>query len=95
MAKTEVYSWRVKPEHKMALEQAARDEGVTIGRLLDRLTERWISARKRKNGDDEAEQKRLHAAAARCFGSISGDDPHRSEKVNEIVRQRLLERYGR
>ena len=41
---------------------------------------------------DDVEQARLHAAAAKCLGIISGGDPHASEKVRELVRKRLLER---
>ena len=95
MAKTEVYSWRLDPKIKMALESEARSEGITLAEVLDRLAKQWLELRKQQNGDDDAEQARLHAAAAKCFGTISGGDPHRSEKVRETVRKRLRERYGR
>ncbi len=95
MAKTEVYSWRVDPQIKMALEAEARSQGTTLAEVLDRIAKQWLEARKQQNSDDEAEQARLHAAAAKCIGTISGGDPHRSEKVSETVRKRLRERYGR
>jgi len=95
MAKTEVYSWRVDPQIKMALEAEARSEGTTVAEVLDRIAKQWLEARKQQNGDDEAEQARLHAAAAKCFGTLSMGDPHGSEKVRETVRKRLEERYGR
>ena len=95
MAKTEVYSWRLEPQIKMALETEARLQGRTLAEVLDSIAKQWLEMRKQRNGDDEAEQARLHAAAAKCFGTISGGDPHRSEKVREIVRMRLKERYGR
>jgi hypothetical protein len=95
MAKTEVYSWRINQVRKMALEAEARREGMTLAEVLDRVTEDWLEMRKQQNGDDEAEQARLHAAAAKWIGSISGGDPHRSEKVSETVRKRLRDRYGR
>ena len=79
----------------MALESEARSEGMTLAEVLDRLAEQWLELRKQRNGDDEAEQARLHAAVAKCIGTISGGDPHRSEKVSETVRKRLNERYGR
>lgn len=41
------------------------------------------------------EQARLHANADRFIGIISGDDPTRSQRVRELVRQRLSERDGR
>ncbi len=48
--------------------------------------------RRKQPSDHGSEQARLHAAAAKCFGIISGGDPHASEKVSETVRKRLLER---
>ena len=95
MAKTEVYSWRVDPQIKMALEAEARLQGTTLAEVLDRIAKQWLETRKQQNGDDEAEQARLHAAAAKCFGTLSMGDPHGSEKVRETVRKRLKERYGR
>jgi hypothetical protein len=95
MAKTEVYSWRVDPQVKMALEHEARAQRKSVAQVLDTIAKQWLDKRKRQNGDDEAEQARLHAAAAKCFGTISGGDLHRSEKVRETVRERLRERYGR
>ena len=95
MAKTEVYSWRVDPEVKMALESEARAEGMTLAEMLDRMAQQWLKMRKQQNGDDEAEQARLHAAAARCFGTLSAGDPRASENVRALVRKRLKERYDR
>ncbi|HME32298.1 MAG TPA: hypothetical protein VKG65_06060 [Terriglobales bacterium] len=95
MAKTEVYSWRVDPQTKMALESEARSQGMTLAGVLDRLAKQWLEMQKQQNGDDEAEQARLHAAAAKCFGTLSMGDPRGSEKVRETVRKRLQERYGR
>ena len=95
MAKTEVYSWRVDPQIKMALEAEARVQGTTMAEVLDRIAKQWLEMQKKQNGDDEAEQARLHAAAAKCFGTLSMGDPHGSEKVRETVRKRLQERYGR
>ena len=39
MRKTEVYSWRLSPAKKRALEDQARAQGQTVAQLLDRLTE--------------------------------------------------------
>ena len=72
MAKTEVYSWRVDPQIKMALESEARSQGTTLAEVLDRIAKQWLETRKQQNGDDEAEQARLHAAAAKYAGAISG-----------------------
>ena len=52
---------------------------------------------RRKKSDDDAEQRRLHEAAAKCMGVLEGDGSRRSdaESVRQIVRERLLKRYGR
>ena len=92
MAKTEVYSWRLDPKIKMALESEARSEGITLAEVLDRLAKQWLELRKQRNGDDDAEQARLHAAVAKYAGTISGGDPYGSEKVREVVRKRVRER---
>jgi hypothetical protein len=92
MAKTEVYSWRLDPEIKIALESEARSEGMTMAEMLDRMAKQWLETRNQRNGDNEAEQARLHAAAAKCMGTISGGDPFASEKVREVVRKRIRER---
>ena len=95
MAKTEVYSWRVAPEIKAALEHAARGEHSSIGRLLERLVHEWLVARGRDTDGDEVEQARRHAAAARTFGTIRGGNPHRSEQTRALIRRRLARRRAR
>jgi hypothetical protein len=95
MPKTAIISWRIKPELRRALESEAGRLGMTLGEMLSCMIKQWLEARKQTRLDDEAEQARLHAAAAKCFGTISGGDPHGSEKVRETVRKRLKERYGR
>jgi hypothetical protein len=92
MAKTEVYSWRLEPQIKMALEAEARLQGRTLAEVLDSIAKQWLETRKQQNGDDDAEQARLHAAAAKYMGAISGGDPFASEKVREVVRKRIRER---
>jgi hypothetical protein len=79
----------------MRLEAEARLEGVTLAELLNRIAKQWLEVRKQQSGDDEAQQARLHAAAAKCCGTISGGDPHRSEKVSETVRKRVRDRILR
>ena len=94
MKKTEVYSWRVTPAAKTAIESAARREGTTISSLLDRITKEWIDSR-RGQLDESAEQERLHAAVAKTIGTISGTDKRRAERAAITVRKRLRHRYGR
>ena len=95
MAKSEVYSWRVSPETKRALEFEARREGESLGNLLERITREWVETRRESRMGDALEQARLHAAADKCFGAIAGSDPARSEKVRSEVRRRLREGHGR
>jgi len=92
MAKSEVYSWRVSPETKAALEDAARRHGQTVGALLQRIVRDWLDAAQGSRGGDEAEQARLHAAAKASFGAIRGGDPDRSARARETIRTRLTKR---
>jgi hypothetical protein len=41
----------------------------------------------------EEQQVRLHAAAAKTFGSISGGRVRRAENVHRIVRKKLQKRH--
>jgi hypothetical protein len=93
MKKTAVYSWRVSPERKTALEREARREGTTVGGLLERLTREWIDSRQPADGD--AEQARLHTRAHRTLGQIAGHDPHRAERARTAIRARIRRRHGR
>ncbi len=93
MAKTEVYSWRLTPQRKRALEGRARAQGQTVAQLLDRLTEELLASH--ADEGDEAEQLRLHAEAAKALGTISGGNPRRSETVSSDFRELLRRKYGR
>jgi len=93
MPKTEVYSWRLSREIKRALETRARAHGKTLAQVLDALAQEWLS--RPGNADDEAEQRRLHAAVAPYIGSISGRNPRRSEDVEVEMHRRLKRQHGR
>ena len=95
MRKSEVYSWRVSPDTKAALELEARREGDTVAAMLDRITQEWLRARRRRAGPDETAQARLHAVATRTFGTIAGGTPRRAERARVAIRQRLAARHGR
>jgi hypothetical protein len=91
MKKSEVYSWRVAPEVKAALEQEARRDGQSVGGLLERIAVEWLTTRRQEtNGGDE--QARMRAVAAKTFGAIAGGDPDRSMRVRNTVRRRLAAR---
>lgn len=93
--KTEVYSWRVSREAKMALEDEARRSGMTLSALLDRVTEEWLEARRRDAPGDAGEQERLHRTAGRHIGVIAGGRPRRAETARSEIRKRLARRHAR
>jgi len=89
MAKSDVYSWRIDPELKSLLELESRRERSSMASLLGRIAREWLDARRRNGADEETEQARLHRAAARSLGSISGGDPRRAEQARRAIRRRL------
>jgi hypothetical protein len=93
--KTEVYSWRVSPDLKSELEDAAREERVSVAKLIERIACEWLGERKAARADDEAQQERIRARAMRFVGSIHGGDPDMAEKARERVREVLARKYGR
>ena len=93
--KSEVYSWRLDPDLKAQLEQRAREEGIGLAALLERISRDWLRAKADASSDDAREQARIKAAAMRAIGTLRGDDPERSERVRERVRARLEQRRGR
>jgi hypothetical protein len=94
MKKSDVYSWRVAPDLKAALEQEARRERRSLGGLLEWIATEWLMARRRATGSED-EQARLRALAGKAFGRIAGGEPHRSTSVRASVRRRLAARRGR
>jgi hypothetical protein len=92
--KTEVYSWRVSTDLKTGLEREARRRKISLSAVLDLAAQAWLTKNDADDNDDE-KQRSLHQAASECFGIFAGDDPRRSEKVRQAVRQRLRRRHGR
>lgn len=91
MSKSEVYSWRLEPEIKRSLENEARRRKLTLAQMLDEMAHDWLS--RRPANDDEPE--RIRRAARRWIGSIAGGGGRRSERVRELVRERLKEKRAR
>ena len=87
MAKTEVYSWRLSPELKGLLAEAAREERVSIADLLERIAGDWLH--RHGDEDEEERQRTLHEAVLPCLGSLAGGDPTRSRRVSEKLREKL------
>ena len=92
MNKTEVYSWRVDPEMKTGLADAARAESISMARLLDRIIGEWLR-REAASGTEEERQQRLHAAARKCFGTMERGDPHLATEAKQRVRAKIRKRY--
>jgi hypothetical protein len=95
LRKSEVYSWRLDPDLKSQLEQRAREEGIGLAALLERISRDWLRAKAAACSDDAREQARIKAAAMRAIGTLRGDDPERSERVRERVRARLEQKRAR
>ena len=93
--KSEVYSWRLAPDLKGDLEEAARRERVSLARLLERIAREWLKTRPTAAEDDEAEQARLRAVAMQFAGTIRGGDPDRGAEAGKRVRELLARRYER
>ena len=94
--KSEVYSWRVSADVKSALEAEAKRENISLAKLLDKMARRWIKEREAERLDDEAEQARLHAIAAKFAGAISmGGGPYSNEVVRKRIRENLTKKYVR
>ena len=93
--KSEVYSWRLAPDLKAQLEQRAREEGIGLAALLERISRDWLREKAVACSEDEREQARIKAAAMRAIGTLRGDDPERSERVRERVRARLEQKRAR
>ena len=90
MSKTAVYSWRLSPELKLALAEAARRNRESIADLLERIAREWLT--RSASPEDEEAQRRLHAEAARYLGTIEGGDVDRATNARESIRVRLARR---
>ena len=93
--KTHVYSWRLSAELKSELERAARLRRKPLSAVLEQAARDWLAQNSAELADDEETQRQLHAAAERCFGTITGLGPYHAERVRETVRKRVQDRYGR
>ena len=91
--KSEVYSWRLSGELKAELQRYARDEKLSLSELLERISHDWLAHRRLA---DETEQTRIRARARKAIGKISmGGGPWTNDKVRQIVRDNLANKYVR
>lgn len=86
--RTEVYSWRLSGDLKSDLEREARFRKVPVSAVLETAVRDWL---KKSDSDltEEHAQRRLHSAAANCFGVVEGGNPRRAERVRAALRERL------
>lgn len=92
MIKTEIYTWRLSPVTKAALEEAARQQNRSIADLLEEIVTDKLGSVGAGADTESEQQRRLHARAARFAGHLSGPDPQRAERAGELVRDRLKKR---
>ena len=90
-----MYSWRLSRDLKTDMETAARIRGKPVSAILETAVREWLGKSAVGKDEDAEEQRRLHAAAEACFGSISSGNRIGSENVRATVRARLTRRYGR
>jgi hypothetical protein len=94
MSKSEVYSWRLTPELKAELEEAARIEKTSVGRLLERTMLEWLEGQKPARG--KGEQRRLRRELMGFAGAFHGDGTSATNvNVRAVITTGLEARYGR
>jgi hypothetical protein len=94
MPRSEVYSWRLSPALKEALEEAAREANQSLASLLEDMAEGWLAeGRPGKAKDEQREQERLRARAQPFIGSFGGGDPERATQARERLRAQLSDRH--
>ena len=91
--KPEVYSWRLSSELKSDLEREARFRKVSVSSVLESAVRDWLKKGEPDVPEDEA-QRRLHSAAAHCFGVLASGNPRRAETARDVLRKRLRSRHG-
>jgi hypothetical protein len=92
--KTEVYSWRLSGDLKSDLEREARFRKVSVSSVLESAARDWLKKGQTDAPEDEA-QRRLHTAAAGCFGVLASGNSRRAETARDVLRKHLRQRHGR
>ena len=93
MKKSEVYSWRLDPALKAALERAARTEGVSMSELLAKIVRGWLDREYRPA--EEEQQVYVREQAMKYVGTVRGGDPKRSQQAAERARRIIRKKHGR
>jgi transposase-like protein len=76
------------------IEDVARLHKVTVSSILNQAVREWLKKNRSETSGAKA-QRKLHAAAEKCIGVLSGLTPGRAETVRETVRRRVRERILR
>ena len=92
--RTEVYSWRLSGDLKSDLEREARLRKVPVSAVLETAVRDWLKKSDPDLSEEDA-QRRLHAAAANCFGAVASGNSRRAETARATLRQRLKRRHAR
>ncbi len=94
--RTEVYSWRLSGELKSDLEREARLRKVPVSAVLETAVRDWLELKKGDaDASEEDTQRRLHTAAANCFGVVASGNPRHAETARALLRERLKRRHVR
>lgn len=93
--KTEVYSWRLSPQLKTELEEAARAERKSVSELLEEIARSWLVKSKGLDQTEDERQRRVREEAMKFIGSLQGGNPNRAENARSAVRSRIARRHGR
>ena len=93
--KTEVYTWRLSPAVKVALEETARRKGQTVSELLDEIVGEKLQTLGWEPEEEDERQRELHERAARFAGALDGGDRQRAANARAIVRDRVRKRVSR
>jgi len=91
--KTEVYSWRLSAARKADLESEARQEGISVSKLLEKITADWLAQRRNGHSKDDAEQAALRKRVMATVGTIRSGDPTLATRVRDVVRERILSKH--
>ena len=89
-----MYSWRLSEELKSDLEREARLRKLPVSAVLETAVRNWLELKKGDASGDDA-QRRLHSAAANCFGAVASSNPRRAETARAMLRERLKRRHDR
>jgi hypothetical protein len=67
---------------------------VSVSSVLEAAVRDWLKRGDTDASEDEA-QRRLHTAAANCFGVLASGNSRRAETARDVLRKRLRRRHAR